>query len=45
MILVNGCTAGIGTGWSCSIPCYNPLDIIDCIKSWLKNEKISEDFP
>ena len=26
MILVNGCTAGIGTGWSCNIPCYNPLD-------------------
>jgi DNA gyrase/topoisomerase IV subunit B len=37
MILVNGCLAGIGTGWSCSIPCYNPLDIIECIKSWLNN--------
>tara|TARA_A100001011_G_C14320875_1_gene850563 strand:- start:5006 stop:8389 length:3384 start_codon:yes stop_codon:yes gene_type:complete len=38
MILVNGCTAGIGTGWSCTIPCYNPLDIIECIKIWLKND-------
>jgi DNA topoisomerase-2 len=28
MILVNGCTAGIGTGWSSTIPCYNPLDVI-----------------
>lgn len=38
MILVNGCTAGIGTGWSCSVPCYNPLDVIDCIKVWLEND-------
>lgn len=28
MCLVNGAT-GIGTGYSTSIPCYNPLDIID----------------
>jgi DNA topoisomerase-2 len=28
MILVNGCT-GIGTGFSTSIPCYNPIDIIE----------------
>ncbi len=27
MILVNGAN-GIGTGWKTSIPCYNPLDII-----------------
>ena len=38
MILINGCTAGIGTGWSCSVPCYNPLDIIKCIKIWLDND-------
>lgn len=37
MILVNGCT-GIGTGWSCNVPCFNPLDLIDCIKIWLENE-------
>ena len=37
MILVNG-ALGIGTGWSCSIPCYNPLDIIECIKTWLDND-------
>ena len=37
MILVNGCTAGIGTGWSCSVPSFNPLDIVKCIKIWLKN--------
>ena len=37
MILVNGCT-GIGTGWSSSIPCFNPMDIIKCIKEWLNND-------
>jgi DNA topoisomerase-2 len=37
MILVNG-AIGIGTGWSSSIPSYNPLDIIDCIKIWLDND-------
>ena len=25
MILINGCTAGIGTGWSCNIPSFNPI--------------------
>lgn len=38
MILVNGCTAAIGTGWSSKIPCYNPLDLVNCIKVWLDND-------
>ena len=38
MILVNGCTAGIGTGWSTKIPCYNPEDIINGIKLWLSDK-------
>ena len=37
MILVNGITAGIGTGWSCNIPSYNPLELVECIKIWLEN--------
>ena len=37
MILINGCIAGIGTGWSCMVPNFNPKDIIECIKLWLKN--------
>ena len=37
MILVNG-NESIGTGWSSSIPCYNPLELIDSIKEWLKNK-------
>jgi DNA topoisomerase II len=31
MILLNGAT-GIGTGWSCDVPCFNPKDIISNIK-------------
>ena len=37
MILVNGCS-GIGTGWSCNVPSFNPMDLIKCIKIWLKNK-------
>ncbi len=37
MILVNGCE-GIGTGWSSSIPLYNPLEIIGAVKIWLEND-------
>lgn len=39
MILVNGCTAGIGTGWSSQVPCYNPVDIIGEIKKWLSERE------
>lgn len=34
MILVNGCM-GIGTGWSSTIPTFNPLDIVAAIRMWL----------
>jgi len=37
MILING-TKGIGTGWSSSVPCYNPLDVISLIEIWIENE-------
>ena len=36
-ILVNGCE-GIGSGWSSSIPSYNPLELVECIKTWLNND-------
>jgi DNA topoisomerase-2 len=42
MILVNGCSAGIGTGWSCNIPCFNPTDIIEGIMEWLNSSIIEE---
>lgn len=38
MILINGCSAGIGTGWSCNVPCYNPLDMTNAIRIWLEND-------
>ena len=34
-ILINGCTAGIGTGWSSQVPCYNPLDLAKAVRGWL----------
>jgi len=37
MILINGAT-GIGTGWSCNVPCYNPLDVIQCLRIWIEND-------
>lgn len=36
MVLVNG-AEGIGTGWSTSIPCFNPMDIINNIRRRLNN--------
>ena len=38
MILVNGINVGIGTGWSCSVPCYNPIDLINSVKIWIEND-------
>lgn len=37
-VLINGCTVGIGTGWSCSVPCYNPLDLIASVKVWMEHD-------
>lgn len=37
MILINGCHAGIGTGWSCFIPSFSIHDIINHIRNYLKN--------
>jgi len=37
IVLVNG-ALGIGTGWSSSIPSFNPLDVIECVKIWLEND-------
>lgn len=42
MVLVNGAD-GIGTGWSTSIPNYNPLDIVKAIRSLLRNDGSSAD--
>ena len=44
MVLVNG-SEGIGTGWSSSVPCYNPVDIIANIKKMLASEPMEEMTP
>jgi len=41
--LMNG-ISGIGTGFSCNIPSYNPQQIIDCLRAKLKKQDYSEEF-
>lgn len=44
-ILGNGCTAGIGTGWSCSVPCFNFELIAERILLWMNDpEKVQFDL-
>ena len=43
MILVNG-VIGIGTGFSCNIPCYNPEDLIKIFKKLLNAEDLNKVF-
>lgn len=38
MVLVNG-AEGIGTGWSTTVPCYNPVDIVNNIRRLMANEE------
>lgn len=40
MVLVNG-SDGIGTGWSSSVPNYNPLDIIKGLRQMINGEEAS----
>lgn len=44
MALVNG-SEGIGTGWSSSIPNYNPFDIINTLRQKIKHEETSPLIP
>lgn len=40
MVLVNGAD-GIGTGWSTTVPCYNPADLIANVRRLLKGESVT----
>jgi DNA topoisomerase-2 len=42
MVLINGAT-GIGTGWSCDVPCFNPLDVVKALKLIIQEEKVIEE--
>lgn len=44
MVLINGAD-GIGTGWSSSIPNYNPEDIVDNLKRLMKGEEMKPMTP
>ncbi|KAJ8331328.1 DNA topoisomerase 2 [Batrachochytrium dendrobatidis] len=44
MLLVNGAD-GIGTGWSSSIPNYNPRDIVECLHRLMRHEELFEIHP
>ena len=44
MILING-SDGIGTGWSSSIPNYNPEDVVDNLRRMLEGEEIKPMTP
>ena len=44
MILINGAD-GIGTGWSSSIPNYNPEDIVKNLKLMMKGQEPEEMIP
>lgn len=37
MVLVNG-SDGIGSGWSSTIPNYNPIDVVNMVRCWLDNQ-------
>ncbi|CAA7271414.1 unnamed protein product [Cyclocybe aegerita] len=39
LVLING-AEGIGTGWSTSIPCYNPTDIVANIRRLMNDEEM-----
>lgn len=38
MVLVNG-TDGIASGYMTHVPCYNPIELVEWIKTWLKNRE------
>lgn len=44
LVLING-AEGIGTGWSTSIPNYNPKDLVDNMKRLLAGEEPVEMQP
>ncbi len=45
MILVNGCSAGIGSGFSSSVPSYKLEDIITQINNWMDKKDFDEIKP
>jgi len=44
MVLINGCD-GVGTGWSTSIPKYDPLKVIRNVRLALEGDVLEEMTP
>lgn len=44
MILVNP-GVGIGTGWSSTMPAFNPFELSQCVRSWLENMDDEPEYP
>ena len=44
MVLVNG-SEGIGTGWSSSVPMYNPRDIVANLKAMMAGDEVAPMAP
>lgn len=40
MLFVNGVKGSIGTGWSCSLPNYNPKDLISYCEAWIQKKPL-----
>ena len=43
-VLVNGAD-GIGTGWSTNVPCYDPRDVIENLRSLLRGKDLRDMVP
>lgn len=35
MVLINGIRGGIGTGFSSTVPAFNPKDVLRCLRCWI----------
>ncbi len=44
-ILINGCSAGIGSGFSCSVPSHKLEDVIEQINNWIDGKDIQDIIP
>lgn len=44
VVLING-AEGIGTGWSTSVPCYDPRDVIDNLRALLRGSPLRDMVP
>ena len=43
LILLNGVRGGIGTGFSSRVPAYNPLEVLECLRIWIRDNLESLD--